>query len=124
MNVAVLRQEQTDLADAVMPQVAAQCRIDLLAAQAAEPGMRDVAAGDGAPVDLQELVAARRIGGISEVRPQVEGIVDEIGVGASRAVEVVQSGLIGSVREVHVWSNRPVWPQGMGRPNGSDPIPA
>ena len=44
--------------------------------------------------------------------------------GLRRAVEVVQSGLIGSVREVHVWSNRPVWPQGMGCPAGSDPIPA
>ena len=28
------------------------------------------------------------------------------------AVEVIQSGAIGSVREVHVWTNRPVWPQG------------
>jgi len=44
--------------------------------------------------------------------------------GLRRAVEVVQSGLIGSVREVHVWSNRPVWPQGMDRPPGSDPVPA
>lgn len=27
-------------------------------------------------------------------------------------VEIVQSGVLGEVREVHVWSNRPVWPQG------------
>jgi hypothetical protein len=44
--------------------------------------------------------------------------------GLRRAVEVVQAGLIGQVREVHVWSNRPVWPQGMDRPTGSDPVPA
>lgn len=44
--------------------------------------------------------------------------------GLRRAVEVVQAGLIGPVREVHVWSNRPVWPQGMDRPTGSDPVPA
>lgn len=44
--------------------------------------------------------------------------------GLRRAVEVVQAGLIGSVREVHVWSNRPVWPQGHDRPAGSDPVPA
>lgn len=44
--------------------------------------------------------------------------------GLRRAVEVVQAGLLGQVREVHVWSNRPVWPQGMPRPTGSDPIPA
>jgi predicted dehydrogenase len=35
-----------------------------------------------------------------------------------RAVEWVQSGAIGEVREVHVWSNRPLsyWPQGIPRP--------
>jgi len=27
-------------------------------------------------------------------------------------VEIIQSGAIGDVKEVHVWSNRPVWPQG------------
>jgi hypothetical protein len=43
--------------------------------------------------------------------------------GLRRAVEVIQAGLIGSVREVHVWSNRPVWPQGLDRPPGSDPVP-
>jgi predicted dehydrogenase len=43
--------------------------------------------------------------------------------GLRRAVEVVQAGLIGSVRQVHVWSNRPIWRQGMDRPAGSDPIP-
>lgn len=29
-----------------------------------------------------------------------------------RCTEVLQSGIIGEVREVHVWTNRPVWPQG------------
>jgi len=32
------------------------------------------------------------------------------GSGLRRAVEVVQAGVIGPVRELHVWSNRPVWP--------------
>jgi predicted dehydrogenase len=31
--------------------------------------------------------------------------------GLRRAVEIVQSGLIGDVTEAHVWTNRPVWPQ-------------
>jgi hypothetical protein len=44
--------------------------------------------------------------------------------GLRRAVELVQAGLIGSVRQVYVWSNRPIWPQGMDRPPGSDPVPA
>ncbi len=32
--------------------------------------------------------------------------------GLREAVEVIQSGAIGPVREVHVWTNRPIWPQG------------
>ncbi len=32
--------------------------------------------------------------------------------GLREAVEVVQSGAVGPVREVHVWTNRPWWPQG------------
>jgi predicted dehydrogenase len=43
--------------------------------------------------------------------------------GLRRAVEVIQSGLIGKVHELHVWSNRPIWPQGIGRPEGEDPVP-
>lgn len=35
----------------------------------------------------------------------------------------VQSGVIGKVKEAHTWSNRPIWPQGIDRPAGSDPIP-
>ena len=45
------------------------------------------------------------------------------GDGLRRAVEVVKAGVIGPVRELHVWSNRPVWPQGLDRPEGSDPVP-
>jgi predicted dehydrogenase len=44
--------------------------------------------------------------------------------GLRRAVEVIQAGFIGPVRQVYVWSNRPVWPQGMDRPAGQDPVPA
>jgi predicted dehydrogenase len=32
--------------------------------------------------------------------------------GFRRAVEVVQAGAIGAPKEVHVWTNRPTWPQG------------
>src|SRR5438445_4568055 len=43
--------------------------------------------------------------------------------GLRRAVEVVQAGVIGPVRQVYVWTNRPIWPQGMDRPAGEDPVP-
>ena len=47
---------------------------------------------------------------------------------ARLAVEYVQAGAIGEVREVHIWTNRPLgyWPQGVPRPEplkeGSDPL--
>ncbi|HEV2211583.1 MAG TPA: Gfo/Idh/MocA family oxidoreductase [Verrucomicrobiae bacterium] len=44
--------------------------------------------------------------------------------GLRRAVEVVQAGLIGPVHQAYVWTNRPIWPQGLDRPPGSDPVPA
>lgn len=44
--------------------------------------------------------------------------------GLREAVEVIRSGAIGDVTEVHIWSNRPVWPQGIGRPAGEDEVPA
>jgi predicted dehydrogenase len=43
---------------------------------------------------------------------------------ACRTCELIWAGAIGPVREVHVWSNRPLWPQGMDRPPGEDPVPA
>jgi len=33
-----------------------------------------------------------------------------------RVIELIRGGAIGKVREVHVWTNRPVWPQGVNRP--------
>jgi predicted dehydrogenase len=32
--------------------------------------------------------------------------------GLRRAVELVQEGILGTVKEIHVWTNRPIWPQG------------
>lgn len=43
----------------------------------------------------------------------------------TRQVEAwVQAGLIGQVHTVHVWTNRPVWPQGTPAPEGKFDIPA
>ena len=43
--------------------------------------------------------------------------------GWRRAYDLVKSGAIGDVKEFHTWTNRPVWPQGGGRPEGEDPVP-
>jgi len=40
-----------------------------------------------------------------------------------RMREWILDGAIGPVREVRNWSNRPVWPQGMGRPQETPPVP-
>ncbi len=45
------------------------------------------------------------------------------GVGYRMVVALIQRGVIGKVKEAHTWSNRPIWPQGLDRPAGSDPIP-
>ncbi len=44
--------------------------------------------------------------------------------GFRRGVELIRSGILGSVKEIHVWTNRPIWPQGMGRPKETPEIPA
>src|SRR5204863_394738 len=40
-----------------------------------------------------------------------------------RGAEIIRSGAIGEVREVHVWTNRPIWPQGMERPKNRPEVP-
>lgn len=37
--------------------------------------------------------------------------------------DYIWSGALGPVREVHVWTNRPVWPQGVRRPEEADAVP-
>jgi len=43
--------------------------------------------------------------------------------GIRRIVEWVQSGTLGTVKEVHTWTNRPLWPQGVAWPTYTDPVP-
>lgn len=43
---------------------------------------------------------------------------------ACRTCELIWAGAIGAVREIHIWSNRPLWPQGMMRPEGEDEVPS
>lgn len=38
--------------------------------------------------------------------------------------EWIADGVLGNISEVHCWTNRPVWPQGIARPEGTDPVPA
>lgn len=42
----------------------------------------------------------------------------------AQLAEWVQGGVIGDVHTAHVWTNRPVWPQGVPTPTGKREIPA
>ncbi len=70
-----------------------------------------------------EAREVRRLAAEKKVATQM-GNQGSAGSGLRRAVEVIQAGVIGAPRELHVWSNRPIWPQGFERPKGEDPIPS
>lgn len=40
-----------------------------------------------------------------------------------QAAAIVKAGHLGKIKEVHVWTNRPVWPQGGPRPKPADSVP-
>ena len=40
-----------------------------------------------------------------------------------RTAELIQSGALGDITEIHVTTDRPIWPQGYDRPEGEDPVP-
>lgn len=45
------------------------------------------------------------------------------GEGIRNICEWIWDGAIGDVREVHAWTNRPIWPQGLPRPAEGMPVP-
>lgn len=40
-----------------------------------------------------------------------------------RCVELIRSGVIGKVKEIHAWTNRPIWPQGFAAPPTPQAVP-
>ena len=72
---------------------------------------------------VYEARTMRRLAGEKKLATQM-GNQGSASSGLRRAVEVVQAGVIGKPHELHVWSNRPIWPQGLERPAGEDPVPA
>jgi hypothetical protein len=45
------------------------------------------------------------------------------GAGNTRIMTRIKEGAIGGLREIHVWSNRPVWPQYTEIPTDTPPVP-
>ena len=61
----------------------------------------------------------RRLLALARANPQLitqMGCQGHSGDDGRRVVELIRGGLIGKVSEVHVWTNRPVWPQGIAKP--------
>lgn len=65
-------------------------------------------------------LAAKKAGVVTQMGIQVHSTV-----AYRRVVKIIQSGVIGKVREVHSWTNRPLWRQGadLRQPEKSDPVP-
>jgi len=40
-----------------------------------------------------------------------------------RLVELIRHGVLGDVSEIHTWTDRPIWPQALDRPQGSKAVP-
>ena len=49
-----------------------------------------------------------------------QGTADD---GFRRGVAVLKSEILGPIKEIHVWTNRPIWPQGIPRPKATPPVP-
>ena len=43
--------------------------------------------------------------------------------GFRSGVELIRSGVFGPIKDIMVWTNRPIWPQGIGRPKTTPGIP-
>lgn len=72
--------------------------------------------------ECRELAKAARAAGIATQMGN-QGHATE---GSRLTNEWIQAGVIGEVREVHAWSDRPaaMWRQGIGRPTETPPVPA
>jgi predicted dehydrogenase len=71
------------------------------------------------------IYEARRLGEIARSKKLATQMGNQGTADSSmrRSAAVVRSGALGTVKEVHVWTNRPIWPQGIERP-APVPVPA
>jgi predicted dehydrogenase len=65
------------------------------------------------------ITESRKLAAIAAANPKMVtqmGNQGHSGNDGRRVVELIRGGVIGPVHEVHVWTNRPVWPQGVPKP--------
>jgi predicted dehydrogenase len=63
-------------------------------------------------------LAARKAGIATQMGNQAHA-----GEGPRILNEMIWAGAIGTVKEVHCFTNRPIWPQGLDRPSDTPPVP-
>lgn len=71
---------------------------------------------------IRETRAMVALAGEKKVATQT-GTQHHSTAGYRRVAEIVRSGGIGEVRAVHVWTNRPFWPQGITHSPAGEPVP-
>jgi len=62
---------------------------------------------------------SRRLAALAKANPALVtqmGNQGHSGNDGRRVIELIRANVIGPVKEVHVWTNRPVWPQGVNKP--------
>ncbi len=62
--------------------------------------------------EVRTVMAEAKASGL----PTQMGNQGHAGEGTRRIREWYEAGAIGEIREIHYWTNRPIWPQGMDRP--------
>jgi predicted dehydrogenase len=69
------------------------------------------------------IFEARRMGEVARENKLVTQMGNQgtASDGLRQAAALVQSGVLGNISEVHIWTNRPIWPQGGPRPKPMDP---
>ncbi len=70
--------------------------------------------------ESRELLKTARESGVATQMSTQQNASDDHRILA----EMVWSGAIGAVSEVHTWSNRPIWPQGLKRPEDTPAVPS
>ena len=65
---------------------------------------------------LARIVEARQ-------RPSQMGNQGNGGAGWREIYSIVHQDILGPIKEVHTWTNRPIWPQGQPAPTGDHPVP-
>lgn len=71
------------------------------------------------------IAEARMLNDLAKSKPQLITQMGNQGHSSDdgrRAVELIRGGAIGKVSEVQIWTNRPVWPQGVAK-QAAQPVP-